>query len=54
MKPGELPETLVKRFLQQIDLLPYDNTVRDGFVRQFMRHLAHKALAVEVYVRDAT
>lgn len=54
MKTGELPETIIKRFLQQIDLLPYDNRIREGFVQQLMRHLAHKALALEVFVRDAT
>uniref|UniRef100_A0A914WKG1 Folliculin n=1 Tax=Plectus sambesii TaxID=2011161 RepID=A0A914WKG1_9BILA len=47
-------ESTVKDFLLRVDVLPYDNAIRAGFVQQFMRLQAQRALALIVVVQEQT
>ncbi|KRY61344.1 Protein C9orf72 [Trichinella britovi] len=51
-KEHDAGDNLVSPFLKQLDYLPYESAVREGFTLQFLRSLALRALALDIYAES--
>ncbi|KRY01925.1 Protein C9orf72 [Trichinella pseudospiralis] len=51
-KEHDAEDNLVSPFLKQLDYLPYESAVRTGFTLQFLRSLALRALAMDIYAES--
>lgn len=55
LKPISIADgVMTKEFLHRLDLLPFDNAIREGFVRQFLRFIAQRAFALLSYMQEVT